>query len=620
MSPASHAPLAPGSTDWRLDCNAVRDIEIRDAVTAAQVHMVYDRLRLSVLMTLGVSLAFSALLLPFFPPRLMLNWLAVGATVQFGRYLLWTAYTKVRPDAAALKRWDLWFLFGAALAGLGWSFGPLTMMPRGAHAEPMLLMGIVLCVAAVSAISLAARLSALGVFLGTLMLPSAYALYRTGGDAETYAALIVLAGFFSVLMVGRVLNASIKATIENEIKLSGSLEQIDQERERAIAASLAKTRFLANMSHELRTPLNAVIGAAQLLKIGKGDAASQAQMLDAIQASGSNLLGLIENILDISRIEAGELRLARSDFNLMECIESALATTSLSAQAKGLTLTRSVEPDIQLQGWRHGDSHRIRQVLLNLLGNAVKFTPSGNIELRVQHGQNEPDLHISVSDTGIGIDTASQAYIFEPFRQAEDAANRRFGGSGLGLSIVQQLVHAMDGRITVRSELGQGTRFDIELPLPLAKTATVVPATEPPEHSVEQVRAQLHVLVVEDDPVNQAIVCRLLNHGGYESTAADNGAQALALMNDRHFDLVLMDCQMPDMDGLEATQRMRAGESGPRGRTVPIVALTANAFAEDRAACLDVGMNDFLSKPVLADHLMGVIRKWTQRIDERTAA
>ena len=520
-------------------------------------------------------------------------------------------------------------------------------------------------------------------------------------------------------------------------------------------ASLAKTRFLANMSHELRTPLNAVIGAAQLLKAGTGvsDVESQTQMVDAIQKSGTNLLALIENILDLSRIEVGELRLTSEDFHLVDCIESALATASLTARAKGLTLSCIVMPAVP--NWRNGDANRLRQVLLNLLGNAVKFTQQGDIVLRVERGASIAELHISLTDTGVGIGQSSLPHIFEPFRQADDAASRRFGGSGLGLSIVHQLVNAMGGHIQAQSELGQGTRFDVWLSLPLASAppAPLQPMNlpiawfEPHEPSAQALAAQLeqlgcqaqpvhtseelvswlkrqsahgaapwllincdapmatgllegaldeldpehvigmtshewvegglardtlklprtltkpvlrsalvsrlsparatpfqngvpkavvepvrsadsvalvataavgdfgvhdgvHILVVEDDLLNQTIVRRLLSHAGYMSTAANDGNQALALVAERPFDLVLMDWQMPGMDGLEVTRRMRLGEAGPAGTTVPIVALTANAFAEDREACLAAGMDDFLTKPVLADRLIAAVQRW----------
>jgi signal transduction histidine kinase len=246
-----------------------------------------------------------------------------------------------------------------------------------------------------------------------------------------------------------------------------------QEKERAEQASIAKTRFLANMSHELRTPLNAVIGAAQLLGDGRRDAADHWHLVEAIRSSGINLLGLIENILDLSRIESGALELAPEDFNLLDCVEAAVATTAVSARLKGLETACIVDPS--LEAWRHGDPLRLRQVLLNLLGNAIKFTLRGEVVLQIDPGATPDAVRIRVSDTGIGIGEASLERIFEPFRQADDGSNRRYGGSGLGLAIAGQLVQAMGGHIEVRSELGRGSCFECELRLPLAR----LPGREP---------------------------------------------------------------------------------------------------------------------------------------------
>ncbi len=508
----------------------------------------------------------------------------------------------------------------------------------------------------------------------------------------------------------------------------------------AEAASLAKTRFLANMSHELRTPLSAVIGAAQLLRAERADAEQQVYLADAIQRSGSNLLGLIENILDISRNEAGEMRLRTSDFHLGECVEAGLASAALAAQAKGLRLSCYVSPE--LPAWRRGDADRLRQIVINLLGNAVKFTLQGEVALRVLPGTLPDGVHISVADTGVGIDTAALPKIFEPFHQANDSADRQFGGSGLGLAIVRQLVQTMGGRIDVSSEVGRGSCFEFEITLPpagtcpdepepwayrvailephdasaqalqahllrlgcevrrcdnvaqlrqwlggagLAQEAWLLLAAEAPqrealldaaldlteparvigiadrvaqeddtaraamhlprqlirpvtraalvsrmgvERSTEpgalqvshelltstELQALTHVLVVEDDELNRKIVGRLLQHAGHRVSAAADGKQALqAFAQLDRVDLVLMDWQMPDMDGLEVTRRLRAGAAGAAGVNVPIVALTANAFAEDRETCLAAGMNDFLSKPVQAAGLISMVERWTRR-------
>ena len=509
------------------------------------------------------------------------------------------------------------------------------------------------------------------------------------------------------------------------------------EKERAEQASLAKTRFLANMSHELRTPLNAVIGAAQLLGDGQRDGVDHWHLVEAIRTSGINLLGLIENILDLSRIEAGAFELAAEDFNLLDCVEAALATTAVSARLKGLEMACIVAPS--LETWRHGDPLRLRQVLLNLLGNAIKFTPRGEVVLRIEAGTLPDGVRIRVCDTGIGIGAASLARIFEPFRQADDGANRRYGGSGLGLAIAGQLAQAMGGRITVESELGRGTCFECEVSLPPARLpgrepiplGHAVAYIEPHEPSAAALAAQLerlgcvaercttpedlrrwldaqprggrpwvlialdgegvaplleaagawcdgrlvgmtrhdtpgteatrerlgmdrtlikpllrsalvsrlgaaprgstpvfdtmpadlataaalarspHVLVVEDDHVNQTIVCSMLHQAGYRTSTACDGTSALQALAQQRFDLVLMDWQMPDLDGLEVTRRLRAGVAGPAGMRVPIIALTANAFAEDRSACLASGMNDFLTKPVLAANLHATVARWS---------
>ena len=544
--------------------------------------------------------------------------------------------------------------------------------------------------------------------------------------------------------------ALLEANRELERRVAERTAALQREKERAEAASIAKTRFLANMSHELRTPLNAVIGAAQLLQAQDdapapapplaaepaGGGSAQTHLVEVIRQSGLNLLGLIENVLDLSRIEHGSLDLAPEDFNLLDCVEAAVATAAVPARIKGLEVACVVDPELPM--WRHGDPLRLRQVLLNLLGNAVKFTLQGEVVVRVGPGPTAQALRITVSDTGIGIGEASLKQGFEPFQQADDASSRRFGGSGLGLAIARQLVEVMGGSIAATSELGKGASFVAELSLPVlpaqhagqVRLGLPVAFHEPHDASAEALAAQLrrlgcvarrcagpgeldawliehahdqpppwllvtldapqaaallemavpridprrviamssgeplrieairhrlsvprgivkpvlrsalvsrlgaaardrdaepaappqaddagterHVLVVEDDRVNQTIVCAMLRNAGYRTSTADDGAQALAMLACNDYDLVLMDWQMPDMDGLEVTRRLRGGEAGRHGRIVPIVALTANAFVEDRNACLASGMNDFLTKPVLASALETMVGRWTR--------
>ena len=702
---------------------------------------------LSTLLTAIAVPVFALLLSDMFIPSLNRAWqAALMVNVVAAGGALWAWRRQADHGARATPVWRRVYLACSIIGGLAWSVGPALMIPHVYGAELALLAGVLLSVCAVSASNRAAQPLAMYAFLVTAMVPAIVATVRTGGQSERILALALLACLLALILAGRRAAKAIREQVTTQAALHAALAQARAARFQAEATSLAKSRFLANMSHELRSPLNAVIGAAQLLKVEAGDAESQAHWVDAIHRSGNNLLGLIDDVLDLSRIDAGELTLSVADFHVIDCVESALATAALAARAKGLALACIIDPG--LQAWRRGDSRRIRQVLLNLLGNAVKFTPSGEVVVRIEPGAHEHGVCIHVSDTGVGIGAASIPHIFEPFRQADDSANRRFGGSGLGLSIVHQLIQAMGATISVQSQLGHGTSFDIELLLPPAHGVPDAPEPlglpvayfEPHEPSAQALHAQLarlgclaqrvhsgadvrrwatafahhpdspwlllagtgpevaallegavdvvdpahvigmrqldpgsraeggsnggdwtanaqrlpnyimkpvlrsmlvsrlgghrrdsfhepmtmpaqlapgarpaatvHVLVVEDDVLNQAIVCRLLSHGGCDSTAASDGAQALALLAARHFDLVLMDWQMPDMDGLEVTRRMRSGEAGPRGLQIPIVALTANAFAEDRAACLASGMSDFLAKPVLADVLMLTVRRW----------
>jgi two-component system, sensor histidine kinase len=447
----------------------------------------------------------------------------------------------------------------------------------------------------------------------------------------------------AMAVVGRGSNHATRALIETEVRLQAALTLASAAREeaeaartqaeracaRAEAASAAKTLFLATMSHELRTPLNAVIGGAALLRIEQGAPGAQTtERIDSIQRSGTHLLGLIENILDLSRVEHGDMPLHPQDFDVVECLQGAFVTAALLAEVKGLSTRFEVEPG--LATWRHGDAQRVRQVVLNLLGNAVKFTPQGEVSLRLAAAPAWPGLtrdwvHISVTDSGVGISEAALPHIFDPFHQADQGSNRRFGGCGLGLAIVRLWVQSMGGKVSVQSRVGQGSCFTVALPLPLSEPSTTHAAqlkleptvalpqsataaqAKPPEACPPE---PCHVLVVEDDEINQAVVCGLLRHAGHRVSVAVNGAQALAALSEvSTIGVVLMDWQMPDMDGLEVTRRLRAGQAGPAGQTVPIIALTANAFAEDRAACLASGMNDFLSKPVLMVDLLAAVAR-----------
>lgn len=358
-------------------------------------------------------------------------------------------------------------------------------------------------------------------------------------------------------------------------------------RDRAEAAAAARSSFLANMSHEIRTPMNAIIGFTELL-IGTPLADDQRRHLQTVQQASRSLLGLLNDILDTAKLDRGAIELEDLDFSLRELCEQVCATQRLAAENKGLAL--QLEYPAQLLEFYRGDSLRLQQVLTNLLGNAVKFTAQGRVCL---HVQGEPGaIRLIVEDTGIGIAADRLEKIFEPFAQADASMSRRFGGTGLGTTISRQLVELMGGRLRVESSLGEGSRFIVELPLRAGQR--LVQQT----HQVLPQLASLNILAADDVPQNLELLQLNLQRLGHQVTCVADGQAAVEAFISGHFDLVLMDVQMPLVDGLEASRRIRALEATQQRAPIPIIALTASVLDQDRQAALDAGMNGFASKPL----------------------
>jgi signal transduction histidine kinase len=382
----------------------------------------------------------------------------------------------------------------------------------------------------------------------------------------------------------------------------GMVETERAARHAAEAANRAKSEFLAGMSHELRTPLNAVLGYAQLLTMDGGLSARQARGLNTIHQSGQHLLELINDILDLARIEAGRTELNPTPVNLSEFLQAVVNLMRVKADEKRLAFV--FDAGAGLPQAVLADERRLRQVLLNLLGNAIKFTDSGTVTLGAwaePKGPAQVLLRLDVEDTGVGMRPEETERIFEPFEQVGDV-QRRSGGTGLGLAITRALVNDMGGQIQVNSELGRGTRFRVELPLPVVQPAESAPGKAP---AVARYQGPpRRVLVVDDVAANRTLLCDFLTKAGFEVAQASDGSELLAAARSFWPDLILMDSVMPSVDGVEATRRLRRDAYL---NAVPVIAISASATAEHRAACLEAGVNVFLTKPVSLEVLQAHI-------------
>ncbi len=388
-------------------------------------------------------------------------------------------------------------------------------------------------------------------------------------------------------------------------------ERVAQElaaaRDEAMEASRLKSSFLATMSHEIRTPMNGVIGLNELL-LRTSLAPDQQRLARGVQQAGRTLLQLINDILDSSKIEAGELELESVDFDLRGVVEHSVALVRSTADEKGLDLRVAVSEDVPTTV--RSDPTRLSQVLTNLLSNAVKFTAAGSVDLQISTLAGAPDhtaLRFEVADTGIGISQEQRDRLFEPFRQADASTTRTHGGTGLGLAIARQLVHALGGEIGMTSSPGAGSTFWFTATLDRAQPAPERAAPHSPARRSAGAPPRGRVLVVEDNEINQLVALGLVEALGYTCAVAGSGAAAVQMISREHFDAVLMDLQMPGMDGFTAAAELRRAESG--GRRAPIIAMTASAVTGERDRCLAAGMDGFLSKPVNGDELAALLRE-----------
>ena len=403
--------------------------------------------------------------------------------------------------------------------------------------------------------------------------------------------------------IGTVADVTAEAQIEAALSLA---------RDRATEASTLKSDFLANMSHEIRTPMNGVIGMTDLLLETDLDA-TQRDYAQTVRNSGEVLLAIINDILDFSKIEAGKLEVEVIDFNVRALVDELAKLLSRAAEAKDLELRVTFEPDVPCLV--AGDAGRLRQVLTNLISNSLKFTECGHVDVHVKCEHRETGdivLRFDISDTGVGISDDKLSRIFEPFTQGDASTSRKYGGTGLGLAISSQLVKLMGGDCGVSSAVGAGSVFWF--------TAVVLPANDraplgtdviPPRPAIAHSGCSRRLLLAEDNPINEKVARAMLAFGGFQVDTVHDGAAAVAAVENNDYDAVLMDCQMPELNGYEATKLIRAHETD--GRHVPIIAMTAGARREDRDLCIASGMDDYISKPVSKDTLIAVLAQWVGR-------